>query len=145
MTMKTTFGPFNKDGVIKLTYMCHYYFPDHIINKLVICTNAYAKDNYSKSKIREVKDHHILHFWPFIITWGGIVGSKGGLATPFGHCRDEQGHFLFFFYFVIFIVLIVEEQKILRRTIVRMRMTMRGMPMTMMRGGVNEQVGDTDD
>ncbi len=60
ISMATTFGPFNKDKVINAAYMCHYYFPDHLINKWTKCTNADAKDNCDKSKIKEVKPHHNL-------------------------------------------------------------------------------------
>ncbi len=73
MLMTTTFGPFNKDKVINTAYMCHYYFPDYLINEWTKCTNAYTKDNYTKSKIREVKPHHILQFSAIYYYMGVIV------------------------------------------------------------------------
>ncbi len=72
MSMTTTFGPFHKDKIINVAYMCHYFFPDHIINVWTKCTNAYAKDNCAKSKIREVKPHHILQFFA-IYYYMGVV------------------------------------------------------------------------
>ncbi len=62
MCVKTTFGPFHKDETIDATYMCHYYFPDHLIKKWTKCTNKYACDNCDKRKIKEVKEQHILQF-----------------------------------------------------------------------------------
>ena len=36
--------------------LCGLYWPDRVINKLVRCTNAYAKDHVSASKYCEIKE-----------------------------------------------------------------------------------------
>ncbi len=70
--MATMFGPFHKDEIIDASYMSHYFFPDHVIKKWTECTNKYAQDNCNNSKIREIKEHHILQFLA-IYYYMGIV------------------------------------------------------------------------
>ncbi len=62
MCMDRTFGPFLKDKIIDASFMSHYFYPNNFITKWTQCTNKYAKDNCDKTKLREVKEHHILQF-----------------------------------------------------------------------------------